>query len=65
MNVHFLGALPLDPQIRIGGDSGKPVTLRDASDPHAAGFIELAKSVLGRVEETSAAAKPPAMTIED
>src|SRR6516164_5099891 len=30
MNVHFLGSLPLDPHIRIGGDSGKPVTLRDA-----------------------------------
>jgi len=65
MNVHFLGALPLDPQIRIGGDSGKPVTLRDSSDPHAAGFVQLAKNVLERVEETSAAAKPPAMTIED
>jgi ATP-binding protein involved in chromosome partitioning len=65
MNVHFLGALPLDPQVRIGGDSGKPVTLLDASDPHAAGFVELAKNVLVRVEETSAAAKPPAMTIED
>src|SRR3974390_3896523 len=30
MKVHFLGALPLDPQIRIGGDTGAPVTLRDA-----------------------------------
>src|SRR5947209_18959114 len=65
MNVHFLGALPLDPQIRIGGDSGKPVTLRDVNDPQAAGFIQLAKSMLERVEETSEAAKPPAMTIED
>src|SRR5450759_3255217 len=65
MNVHFLGSLPLDPQIRIGGDSGKPVTLREATDPQAAGFIQLAKSMLERVEETSAAAKPPAMTIED
>jgi ATP-binding protein involved in chromosome partitioning len=65
MNVHFLGSLPLDPQIRIGGDSGKPVTLRDATDAHAAGFMQLAKNMLERVEETSAAAKPPAMTIED
>jgi ATP-binding protein involved in chromosome partitioning len=65
MNVHFLGALPLDPQVRIGGDSGKPVALRDTTDPHAAGFFQLAQNVLGRVEETSAAAKPPAMTIED
>ena len=65
MNVHFLGALPLDPQIRIGGDSGKPVTLRDTADPHAAGFMQLAKSLLERVEETSEAAKGPAITIED
>src|SRR5437764_9440052 len=65
MNVHFLGALPLDPQVRIGGDSGKPVTLRDVSDPQAAGFIQLAKSMLERVDQTSDAAKPPAMTIED
>ena len=65
MNVHFLGSLPLDPQIRIGGDSGKPVTLRDAADPQAAGFIQLAKNMLERVGETSAAAQPPAMTIED
>ena len=50
MNVHFLGALPLDPQVRIGGDSGKPVTLRDADDEHAKGFVQLAKSLLQRVK---------------
>jgi ATP-binding protein involved in chromosome partitioning len=65
MNVHFLGALPLDPQVRIGGDSGKPVTLRDADDEHAKGFVQLAKSLLQRVEETSEAAQGPAITIED
>ena len=27
MNVPFLGGLPLDPEIRIGGDTGKPVML--------------------------------------
>src|SRR5450432_3040429 len=27
MNVHFLGELPMDPQVRIGGDTGKPVVL--------------------------------------
>ena len=25
MNVHFLGELPLDPAVRVGGDSGKPI----------------------------------------
>src|SRR5262250_953297 len=28
MKVHFLGELPLDPEVRVGGDSGKPVALR-------------------------------------
>src|SRR5690349_11146884 len=32
MNVHFLGELPLDPGVRIGGDSGQPVALADAPD---------------------------------
>src|ERR1700681_3110581 len=32
MNVPFLGELPLDPGVRIGGDSGKPVSLNDAAD---------------------------------
>ncbi len=65
MKVHFLGSLPLDPQIRIGGDTGKPVTLRDAGDPQAAGFVQLATNMLERVEETRAAAHGPAITIED
>src|SRR6201985_2156916 len=29
MDIHFLGELPLDPEVRIGGDSGKPVALRE------------------------------------
>ena len=31
MNVHFLGELALDPAVRIGGDSGNPVTLGEAA----------------------------------
>ena len=32
MNVPFLGELALDPEVRIGGDSGRPVSTRDAGD---------------------------------
>src|SRR6478672_11147589 len=32
MKVNFLGALPLDPAVRAGGDSGKPVALRNGND---------------------------------
>src|ERR1700722_3912456 len=47
MGVPFLGELALDPEVRIGGDSGEPVTTRAQDDVHAAPFIELAL----RVEE--------------
>jgi len=49
MNVHFLGELPLDPQVRIGGDSGKPIVQRGGGEP----FVELAKRMVARAEEVA------------
>src|SRR3954468_8042169 len=37
MDVHFLAELPMDPQVRIGGDSGKPVALQETAQ--AQGFL--------------------------
>jgi ATP-binding protein involved in chromosome partitioning len=51
MHVHFLGALALDPAVRIGGDSGKPVALRDGNDPAAVAFRELAQNTIERVRQ--------------
>jgi ATP-binding protein involved in chromosome partitioning len=65
MRVHFLGELPLAPEVRIGGDSGKPIATRDQSDPAAAGFYTLAKDLVARVNETKSSGKIPAITIED
>jgi ATP-binding protein involved in chromosome partitioning len=62
MNVPFLGELPLDPEIRIGGDSGKPVSLVD--DTRSAGFTEIARRVLSSLE-TSGGAKGPSFSISD
>jgi len=50
MNQHFLGELPLDPQIRIGGDSGNPIALRKGEGE---AFLELARHTAARVEEVS------------
>lgn len=64
MNVPFLGELPLDPEVRVGGDSGKPVTARANTDPHAAPFFQLA----GRLVEQAAEARAstgPTIAIED
>ncbi len=65
MNVHFLAEIPLAPDVRIGGDTGKPVATRDANDPHAAVFVDLAKHLVSRADEVRPAAQGPSMTIED
>jgi ATP-binding protein involved in chromosome partitioning len=63
MGVPFLGELALDPEVRIGGDTGAPVTTRGSGDAHAAPFVELAR----RLEAACAAARTstPKITIED
>src|SRR6202451_4394737 len=43
MQVPFLGEIALDPQVRVGGDSGMPVTAHIGDeDPSAAPFVALA-----------------------
>ncbi len=53
MDVHFLAELPLNPEVRIGGDTGKPVVLGGSDHPEAAAFLELARNTIARAEETS------------
>lgn len=59
MGVYFLGELPLDPAVRIGGDSGHPVALDNAP-----GFLALARQVVERIDAGSANARP-SITVED
>src|ERR1041384_4115248 len=40
MQVHFLAELPLNPEVRIGGDTGSPVSLRPENDPVAESFLQ-------------------------
>src|ERR1051325_4013901 len=63
MNIPFLGELALDPDVRIGGDSGQPVTTRGENDPHGAPFYALAAGVEDRCRATQA--KAPTVTVED
>ena len=64
LNVRFLGELPLDPEIRAGGDSGNPIALRDSNDPNAGAFHELARKVVARIQESGRPAGP-SITVED
>jgi ATP-binding protein involved in chromosome partitioning len=64
MQIPFLGELPLTPEVRIGGDSGRPIALR--AHEHEAGkqFVDLAKRLVERVEEAGPV-KGPRITVSD
>jgi len=48
-NVPFLGEIPLDTAIRIGGDSGKPITASQPDSAYAKIFQNLARLVAAQV----------------
>lgn len=64
MGVPFLGELPLEPEIRIGGDTGRPIILRGDEDPGAAAFLAMAAKVAEGVE-AAGAKTGPSISIED
>jgi len=51
MKVHFLGELPLNPEVRVGGDTGKPIVLSAGPGTAGDGFLELARNTIARIEE--------------
>jgi len=47
--VAFLGSVPLDADVRRGGDAGEPIVVRHAGSLAAAAFRELSQKVAARV----------------
>lgn len=45
MGVPFLGGIPIDPRIRVGGDAGRPVVASDPDSPAAKAFVQVARAV--------------------
>jgi ATP-binding protein involved in chromosome partitioning len=58
MGIHFLGELAMHADVRIGGDSGRPVSLYGEQDPRSAPFVLLARNVVERVEKVGSARGP-------
>jgi ATP-binding protein involved in chromosome partitioning len=54
--VPFLGSIELDPDIRRGGDSGRPTVLEGENSPHAKSLYDFARHVIMRVEEVKKSA---------
>jgi ATP-binding protein involved in chromosome partitioning len=47
--VPFIGAIPIDPAVREGGDQGKPVVLARPDSPVAKAFKHIAEDVAARI----------------
>jgi ATP-binding protein involved in chromosome partitioning len=61
--VPLLGEIEIDPRIRIGGDTGKPVAALGESAPGAASMYAMARAVAARAEEVRSAGAGPRVQI--
>jgi ATP-binding protein involved in chromosome partitioning len=62
--VPVLGEIEIDPRIRVGGDTGKPVAADGDGAPAAQSLYRLAKAVNARLEEVAATSGGPTVQID-
>ncbi len=62
--VPLLGEIEIDPRIRIGGDTGKPVAAQGESAPGGKSIFAIARGVAARAEEVTAASAGPVVKID-
>jgi len=55
--TNFLGKIPIDQNVRIGGDSGKPIVVSHPDSPVAKSLIEIAQKVAAQVSVAALSAK--------
>ncbi len=61
--VPFLGEIEIDPQIRIGGDTGKPVASLGEDAPGGKSVYAVARNVIARLEIVNSTAGAPVVQI--
>lgn len=49
LGIPFLGRIPIDPAIRDGGDSGRPIVVANPDSPQAAAFRDIAQKLMAAV----------------
>ncbi|MEO8216257.1 MAG: Mrp/NBP35 family ATP-binding protein [Acidobacteriota bacterium] len=55
LGVPFLGEIPIDPKVVVGGDTGEPIILLDPQSPAAQAFFDLARQITAAVGQPEAA----------
>ncbi|HVT45510.1 MAG TPA: Mrp/NBP35 family ATP-binding protein [Thermoanaerobaculia bacterium] len=56
LGVPFLGEVPIDPKVVVGGDTGEPIVVLDPKSPAAEAFVRLADDVAGQMARFDAEA---------
>jgi ATP-binding protein involved in chromosome partitioning len=50
LGVPFLGEVPIDPKVVVGGDTGEPIVVLDPQSPAALAFEELARKIVNQIQ---------------
>ena len=56
LGIPFLGRVPIDPAIRVGGDTGNPIVIATPDSPQAKAFREIAAKLAAALESGGAGA---------
>jgi ATP-binding protein involved in chromosome partitioning len=56
--VPFLGAVPMDPEVRISGDGGAPVVASRPDSPAARALRSISEQVAARISVEALSQKP-------
>ncbi|MGE5465001.1 MAG: Mrp/NBP35 family ATP-binding protein [Syntrophothermus sp.] len=57
VEANFLGSIPMDQNVRIGGDTGKPIVVSHPESPVAVALTEIAKKIAAQVSVAALSAK--------
>ncbi len=63
-DVEFLGSIPLDAQVRVGGDSGQPIVIAAPDSPAGKAFAEITPLVAARVSVLTLASQSNIIPIQ-
>jgi ATP-binding protein involved in chromosome partitioning len=56
LGIPFLGRIPIDPAIRVGGDTGNPIVIAAPDSPQAKAFREIATKLVAALQTSGAGA---------
>ena len=63
-DVPFLGTIPLDAEVRIGGDSGKPIIVSAPDSPAGQAYQTITKSAAARVSVLTLTKRPDIIPLQ-